>query len=110
MVVADRHRCLTRVVAAHHAGQPVALDAYRRVHSSPRLRSEFLELAHQAPAIGTPLDHEPSIETPRTVVREPEEVEGLAASGAALFAQFARKVAELDEARLPLVECKLELR
>src|ERR1700757_3894133 len=79
------------------------------MHSSPRLGSKLLELAHQPPAVGAPLDHEPSIKTSRAVVRESEEVESLAAPGVALFAQLACKLSELDEAFLLLVERQLEL-
>jgi len=42
-------------------------------------------------------------------VREPEEVEGLAATRTALLAQHSRKLAEVDEARLLLMERKPKL-
>src|SRR5208282_916205 len=98
------------VVSAQNAAQPLVLQPYRRMHPPPRLNTQFFKLSRKPYAVGAALDHEPSVPTPRTVVRKAQEPERVAAVRAAFSAQLTWALAELNQACLLLVERELELR
>ena len=81
----------------------------RRVHQPPRLLAQRRQLARQALALRLVLDDEPAVPGPPAVVGEAEKGEGLRTPLAALLSSHGRKAAELDQARLVLVQRQAEL-
>ena len=101
---------IVRVVAPQHADQPRVLHRHGRVHPAPQLRPDLVELPGEPPPLRPPLHHKPSIPSPPTVVREPQEGERLRPPLAAPSLSLGRQSTELDQARLALVERQPVLR
>src|SRR5262245_15286772 len=80
------------------------------MHQPPRFLAQRLQLACQALALRLELNNEPAVTGPPAVVGEAEEGEGLRGLPlAALSSSLCRQPAELDQARLVLVERHAEL-
>src|SRR5512147_614398 len=97
------------VMTTQHAGKPAMLFGQRRVHVSPRFLAQRPQLACQALALRLALHDEPAVPGPPAVVGEAEKGERAGSPLAALPSSQGRQPAELDQARLVLVERQTEL-
>jgi hypothetical protein len=68
------------VVTTQHLAQPAMLLPNRGMHPPPHLRSNLLELSHQAFDLGFALDHELAASGLPAVVRKAQEAKGLRAT------------------------------
>jgi hypothetical protein len=77
-------------MAAQHARKPAMLLGQRRVHVSPRLLAQRLQLARQALALRLPLHNEPAVSGPPAVMGEAEKGERAGTLLAALSSSQSR--------------------
>ena len=80
------------------------LVGQRRVHQLPRFMAQLLQVARQALALRLELDNEPAVTGPPAVVGEAEKGKGLRVPLVVLPSSPRRQPAELNQARLRLME------
>lgn len=98
------------VPAGDHASQPSPLVGDRRVPPTPEFLLEFMQLGAHPVAPRLPPKQEAAAPGASADVREAQEVETLRLAETAPLAVGRREAAELDEARLCLIERQREAR